>query len=121
MLTPRLLRTLARWVTLAAMLLASGAPALSQALAAYRGDLAPWSVVCSAGQARADTSHLSGVATVFEHCPFCALQGQDMAPPPALPALALPPGRAALPALFLQAPRPLFAWAAAQPRGPPRS
>jgi hypothetical protein len=56
----------------------------------------------------------------FEHCPFCGLGAAE----PMLPTSAsASPARAdlahATPALFLLAPRPLFAWRSAQPRAPP--
>ncbi len=55
----------------------------------------------------------------LDHCPFCATAAHAMAPPPAALKLPLPPeGYEAAP-LFLQAPRTLHAWVAAQPRGPP--
>ena len=56
----------------------------------------------------------------FDHCPYCALGGATPLPAPlAAAALTLLPLTQAAPALFLHAPRTLFAWTAAQPRGPP--
>ena len=55
----------------------------------------------------------------LDHCPFCATAAHAMAPPPAAPKLLLPPTGAEAAPLFLQAPRTLHAWVAAQPRGPP--
>ena len=55
-------------------------------------------------------------------CQMCLLQGPGLVPFPQpvlaarLPALSDEP-----PSLFLWAPRPLFAWTAAQPRAPPHS
>jgi hypothetical protein len=40
-------------------------------------------------------------------------------PPAAAPTLVLPLAGDSPPPLYLQAPRTLFAWATAQPRGPP--
>ncbi len=64
----------------------------------------------------------SGDASLFpaERCPFCATHANL----PALPSSPLPPfalsgGSAPFPSLFFYAPRPLFVWAAAQPRAPP--
>ncbi|MFZ5549262.1 MAG: DUF2946 domain-containing protein [Pseudomonadota bacterium] len=58
--------------------------------------------------------------THLDHCPLCGLGGSaPMLPPTAftwVPSGAL---AEAMPALFGAAPRPLFAWVAAQPRGPP--
>lgn len=55
-----------------------------------------------------------------ERCPFCATHAHL----PALPSSPLPPfapidGSESFPSLFFHAPRPLFVWAAAQPRAPP--
>jgi hypothetical protein len=56
----------------------------------------------------------------LEHCPYCVTGVGAAGLPPAPHAEALPPAEAVLLApLFLHAPRTLFAWAAAQPRGPP--
>jgi len=56
----------------------------------------------------------------LEHCPYCVAGFAGAPLPPAALALPLPAQAAALaPPRFLQAPRTLFAWAAAQPRGPP--
>ena len=54
------------------------------------------------------------------HGPCGAQQARGMAPPPATAPLDVPALRADIgPALFLAAPRPLFAWTSAQPRAPP--
>jgi hypothetical protein len=103
-------------------------PTLSHALAFARGGAA-WAEVCTpqgmrlvsvdAAQA-VDTGAPVQVAGHLEHCPLCAL-GADLPvlPPAPRAALALPLGAAEMPALFLHAPRTLFAWRSAQPRGPP--
>jgi hypothetical protein len=62
----------------------------------------------------APKSHQAG------HCPFCATFGADAAlPPPAAITIAFAAGDQPVPPLYLLAPRPLFAWASAQPRAPP--
>jgi hypothetical protein len=59
-------------------------------------------------------------AAHLQHCPLCALSFDAPALPATLPAaLPLPVADAAAPAAFLHAPRTLFAWRSAQPRGPP--
>jgi hypothetical protein len=56
------------------------------------------------------------------HCPFCLAQHLPFIPlPDATAPLPQADGAAVLPPLFLHAPRPLFAWAAPQPRAPPVS
>ena len=62
----------------------------------------------------------SSASLHLEHCPYCVAGVGAAALPPAPLAIPLPPAEPALqPPLFLQAPHTLFAWAAAQPRGPP--
>lgn len=59
-------------------------------------------------------------ASDLQHCPFCAPQAHEMAPPPAIAPLDIPVERADIvPALFLAAPRPLYAWTAPPTRAPP--
>lgn len=111
------------WLLLLTLLLATLAPGVARALVFSRGDAAPWSVVCSRlGTAQDGGAPASEPAHLFEHCPFCALQANPWAPPPAaLAAVPAPLLGLAVPVLFLRAPRPLFAWAHAQPRAPPLS
>lgn len=53
-------------------------------------------------------------------CQMCVIQGPGLEPRPhAVRAIQLPSLSDEPPSLFLWAPRPLFAWAAAQPRAPP--
>ena len=54
-----------------------------------------------------------------EHCPMCGQSGHSALPPPSQSVLQLPGLSDAPPRLFLLAPRPLFAWLQARPRGPP--
>lgn len=115
-------RSQQRWLARAVMLLvalALLAPTISRALHHLEAVNSPWNQVCSAPLI--DSLPAGGhAAPTLEHCPLCALQAAPALPPaePAtlylLPALAFP-----LPALFLRAPRPLFAWLTAQPRAPP--
>lgn len=116
------------WLALIAVLALALAPTVSRALAAANG-ASMWTEVCTpAGmklQAVADTAEDAPVAQggqigQLEQCGYCALSAGaaplPMAASPALPAVA---AAAALPALFLQAPRTLYAWRSAQPRAPP--
>ena len=104
-------------------------PAVSHALSFQRGGASHWAEVCTPQGMKlvavdaalpGQTSAPLQAAGHLEHCPFCTLHGLDLAPPPA-PAAALPQAVAVRsePLLFLQAPRTLFAWRTAQPRGPP--
>lgn len=118
------------WLALVAVLALALMPTLSHALAFARGDAVAWTEVCTpqgikvvALDSAEDPTPATPVSTGqhLEHCPFCKLGSDDaLALPPAPLALAepLPPGPF-LPPLFLQAPRTLHAWAAAQPRAPP--
>ncbi len=100
------------------LVVAALAPGVSRALAFAQGSLAPWSVVCSApaggsGAAGPQALHL------LEHCAWCSLHSDQLAPPPAAAPLHLPALRHQVPALLLQAPRLLPIWATAQARAPP--
>lgn len=107
------------------------APTVSHALMAASG--AQWTEICSTSGSRwvplqaekgppGETPPAApSNALDMPHCPLCCHLGGDTGMPPAqpLPAVFLDNAAQLLPALFLHAPRPLFAWAAAQPRGPP--
>lgn len=105
------------------------APAVSQAAMALSGSR--WVEVCSAAGSRwlevdaapgqAAGPKAAGPMGDMPTCPLCCpLNGDAGPPPPAAPRrVAWMGGADAVPALFLRAPRPMFAWAAPQPRGPP--
>lgn len=62
----------------------------------------------------------AAAASHLDHCPLCGLgSSPPLAPSSAAIRLAPLALSQPVPALFLHAPRPLFAWAAAQPRAPP--
>jgi hypothetical protein len=93
-------------------------PTLSHALA--RADAATLGVICTPQGPKQAPGDATSAASALQHCALCALAAD--APPllPAAPALQMPAAAAAFePLLFLQAPRTLHAWAAAQPRAPP--
>lgn len=109
------------WV-LALLVLATLAPGLSRALAATRAAEAPWGIVCTAPGSVGDESPDGAAHALFDHCPLCLWHADLPALPPGTAQHRLPPPPLPLwPGLFLWAPRPLPAWAAARPRGPPAS
>jgi len=102
-------------------------PTVSRWLAAAQGGSA-WAEICTpqgpkqwaVGKAE-QPQPAQGMTLHLDHCALCGLAGQAMAPPPVV-AVAMPVKQLAEPpTLFLHAPRPLFAWAAAQARAPPRA
>lgn len=107
------------WIVLAVWFMATLAPGVSRAMAFVQGDIAPWSTVCSASDESPPES--SDLLKHFgDHCQACTQQGDHLAPPAAPPnGLQTSMLGGAVPRLFLQAPRPLHAWATAQPRAPP--
>ena len=122
-LPPRAHR-LALWIASLAILFGTLAPAALQALSAAGG---AWAEVCTASGARwirvgdtAPSEKPAGAGHVLGHCPLCGLHTPTLGLPPAHES-GLPSAAAgfAVPALFLAAPRPLFAWLSAQPRAPP--
>lgn len=113
------LRRRLAWVLLCALVVASLAPGVARALAFAQGQFAPWSVVCSA-PSDAPTPADHDAAHLMEHCAWCGLHADTLAPPPVASAVLQHPAlRQSVPALFLHAPRPLPAWATAQARAPP--
>jgi len=105
-------------------------PTVSHALAFAQGGKSAWAEVCTPQGMKlvalddapgADGTTPAQAASHLDHCPYCTLSGQAAGMPPAPPAApGLLAGAEAVPLLFLQAPRTLFAWRSAQPRGPPR-
>jgi hypothetical protein len=125
MLGHRLLRIALTWLASLAILMPVLAPTVSHAMQ----DDGPlrWAEICSASGSKqllldgSDTRPQDPTPShVLEHCPYCSLHSSALGMPPAatmlplLVALGEP-----VPELFLRAPRPLFAWASAQPRAPP--
>ena len=114
------------WLALVAMLALAVLPTVSRALSF--GGMNGWTEnAAHAGMHGAGHDHGQHAgaqaqhAGHLEHCPLCALSFAAVTLPPApsaAPALTLL--RFEPPPLFLRAPRTLFAWRSAQPRGPPR-
>lgn len=103
-------------------------PTLSRLLAHGTGD-SFWTEVCTPQGMRQvaladDGAPLPGGPTMshLDHCPLCGLGGvAPLLPPAAFAWLPLADQAEAMPPLFSAAPRPLHAWAAARPRGPPET
>ena len=125
MLPSIILRRCLSWIALAAILGLALTPALAQMMA--KGGAPAWMQICSAqggklvamadlapqDSSKPSTAHL-------EHCPFCVLHAPLLPTPQLQISFAAPaPPPARYPSLFFSAPRPLFAWSAAQPRAPP--
>lgn len=107
------------------------APALSQVVAAQRGELTPFTQVCRASlvSPRAQQGEWPGGSSprvedhgLWAHCKFCSAHQQDLAPP--APALVAQPVAsrmmALLPARFLSSPAQRSVWQPALSRGPPQ-
>ena len=112
----------AQWLTLLAMVLATLAPGVARALAFAQGDASPWDMVCSTG-AKATADAPAGGASAADAQDSCCLLRCDLLAPPSSVELAVPGPLfgTSVPLLFLRAPGPLWAWIAAQPRGPPKA
>ncbi len=124
------LQALTSWIACFALLLGVLGPTLSHAL---RSDApAGWAEICSTTGAKpvkidasaavdAGKSTDEGAALhALKHCPCCSTHPPVLGLPPAAPAgLTLDSLAFHVSALFLAAPRPLLAWASAQPRAPP--
>lgn len=118
------------WIALLAIFGLSLAPTISHALAAASGQSA-YTEICTPQGTRLvaldegaalkpPTTPLTPSLGHLDHCPLCGLAGHAPALAPTL-LVWLPDGGLshAVPHLFLQAPRPLFAWAPSQARAPP--
>jgi hypothetical protein len=103
---------------------------LSHALAFAQGDQRLLTEVCTPEGMQSvsvveitsgDETPVTGESHL-DHCPYCT-HGKSLHGIPATPVAARiePVHCAAPPALYLQAPRTLFAWASAQPRAPPEA
>jgi len=112
---------LASWLTLLSLVLATLAPGVARAWSFAQGDASPWGMVCSTS-AKAKTDAPVGGASAADAQDSCCLLRCDLLAPPSSVELAVPGSLfgTSVPLLFLHAPGPLFAWIAAQPRGPPR-
>lgn len=133
MIFGRRLRAFTLWIACCAILLGGLAPTLSHAFATEIPD--GWVEICSvagsklirvdAGDALSpDAAGPSDPgesrAHALEHCPYCSTHATVLGLPPTAPTdLILDAREHHVPALFLAAPRTLFAWAIAQPRAPP--
>ena len=114
------------WIALVAILALAVLPSVSRALSFVRGD-SSFAEVCTPQGARlvalmeqeGSGQQPAAHGLHLEHCPLCSLSFDA----PLLPAVQVNStllfASAAPPALFLQAPRTLFAWHSVQARGPP--
>jgi hypothetical protein len=114
------------WIACLAILLNALAPSISHALSFGPSNMIE---ICSAtgttwiavDQATPDAPKKSQLHHL-EHCPFCMTHADTFALPlPLTSSFAVAGGHDLFPALFYDAPSPLFSWSAAHPRGPPAS
>jgi hypothetical protein len=118
-----------RWITLLALLFATLAPSVAHALRHARGEVMPWSQLCSATGGKrivfeqsADGGSPLQPGHAFEHCVYCALHHDASLPGDAAAPLRL---RADLSHAVDGAARSIplapLPWHAAPARAPPRS
>lgn len=119
------------WIACFAILMAALVPSISHALSVSgKGNFSSWSEICTGegvksvkvASTHAGTHHSAPAkdGMHFEHCPFCFTHASSFGlPPSGQIIIPIMNGADARPALFFHSPRPLFAWAAAQPRAPP--
>jgi hypothetical protein len=119
------------WIAALAIFGVVFAPTISHGLARLQNQDSWWTQICTpqgmktvaalAGETSAAPEEgATGPVNPFDHCPLCGLAAAAPTLPPPNVTLWLPlTGATVVPRLFLRAPRPLFAWASAQPRAPP--
>jgi hypothetical protein len=117
------------WLTAIALLLSALAPSISFASSAIQGTQIDFASICTATGLKwvdnqsgevLDAAPASGKSAVHaERCEACLMHPLAVLPvseaPLCTPAVTI----TRLPALFFQAPRTLFVWSQANPRGPP--
>ena len=117
------------WLALVAMLALSLLPTVAHALTFVQGGKSSLAEVCTPrgmqwvqlDGAPADTE-LPAAVDHMDDCPYCSRAMSMLGlPPPVLQLQLQAPAGGVKPPLFLSAPRTLFAWASAQPRGPPQT
>jgi len=117
------------WLALMAILALALLPTVAHALNFAQGGTSSLAEICTPrglqwvqlDGAPADTE-LPAAVDHMQDCPYCSrAMSMTGLPPTVLQLLLQPPVGGAKPPLFLHAPRTLFAWASAQPRGPPQA
>jgi hypothetical protein len=129
MKTDRHTKLVLGWICTLTMLFSALAPSVSHALTSARDVSVPWNAVCTSTGLQRAPGLLDagsgipadrGAGGLFEHCPFCLLQGGVDVLPPSGTALhpALLHGAAAVHAAPVP-PRLQPVWPTGQPRAPP--
>lgn len=116
------------WIVLLGVLFSALAPTISHAMAAAAVQATEEVQVCTmegmitivVDKAQSGKPAAPTPDHVFKHCPYCVVHGGSVSLPPA-PAFVFPvsPPATVYPPLFYRSAAPLFAWTAANPRGPP--
>lgn len=136
------LRRMTAYIAIFAMLVSAFMPAVSNAFMRSTNSTAPWAEICSSTSIKLinvivtssdyakDASKLLGAPKVaksssknrhVEHCPFCCTHPTSFVLP-STAQLTVPVNlpEQTLPRLYYTSPTPLFVWATAQSRAPPR-
>jgi hypothetical protein len=121
------------WLACVAILFGLFAPSVAHALAAPDGAAGNWSEICTAlgvklvkvtdaatGEPSSpEISDSDAHEPYGKHCAYCQSDSSPALPPVHLPVLFIAVDMQRAPRLFYRSPRPLFAWASANPRAPP--
>lgn len=120
------MKRLTAWLAICAILIASFAPTIAQAVHSTTHASPHLTEICHTPAAAGEVSDRPAndghhaPADHTEHCPFCRIYSDLPVLPPASNQLVMAAGtRTVYPDLFYLSPRPLFMWASAQPRAPP--
>ena len=122
-------RRIIAWLACLAILLNALAPAISHAMAAANGKSAPWAQICTTSGTKfialdlalkSDQKQDENAAMNMDHCAYCVTHAGSFGMTASNEFVVYAPNLSYdLPQLFYHAPRPLFVWAAANPRAPP--
>jgi len=111
------------WIAAFAILMGALAPAFSQAVAFAKGDHSFTQEICSAAghkiQIYDDSDTTSDQVTPLDHCPYCVVHSDFLAPTNLAFKFVAPTTFAFFPPLFYQSPKPLTAWVTPPSAAPP--
>lgn len=116
-------RHLSHWIAIAALLMSSLAPTISQAVSLAENGQGISIEVCTTTGVKMtqviDANEMEESSQVGSHCPLCVVHGHFVLPINQSLDFAKPQAHSIYPQLFYKSPKPLFAWVSLPSRAPP--